>query len=132
MAIDADSRALKTTALSIEIIELIEEMDGAGVGELAARLDRPKSTIHGHLATLAATEKINKRGDRYHLGSELLRLGNEVRTRKEGYVLAREFTERMYEQTGLRSNFSVEMGGKAVFIHSASGNKMGWAHERMG
>ena len=36
MAIDADSRALKTTALSIEIIELIEEMDGAGVSELAA------------------------------------------------------------------------------------------------
>jgi DNA-binding IclR family transcriptional regulator len=38
----------------------------------------------------------------------------------------------MYERTDLRSNFSVEMAGKAVFIHSASGNKMGWHHERMG
>jgi DNA-binding transcriptional ArsR family regulator len=129
---DSDSATLKTTALSIEVVELIEEMGEARVSEIADRLDRPKSTVHGHLATLEQAEFVVKRGDLYYLGPELLRLGNEVRTRKEGYVLAREFTERMYEQTGLRSNFSVEMGGKAVFIHSASGNKMGWAHERMG
>lgn len=132
MATDTGSNTLKTTAQSIEILELIQEMGGARVSELADHLERPKSTVHGHLATLEAGELLVKRGDRYYLGPELLRLGNEVRTRKQGYVLAREFTERMYEQTGLRANFSVEMGGKAVFLHSASGNKMGWAHERMG
>jgi len=132
MASDTGSKTLQTTATSIEILELLEELDGARVSEIADRLGRPKSTVHGHLATLESTEFVIKRGDIYYLGPELLRLGNEVRTRKEGFVLAREYTEKMFDQTGFRSNFSVEMGGKAVFIHSASGNKMGWAHERMG
>jgi IclR family acetate operon transcriptional repressor len=126
------SKTLQTTETSIEILKLLEEMDGARVTEIADTIERPKSTIHGHLSTLEATEFVIKRGDIYYLGPELLRLGNEVRTRKEGFVLAREFTEKMFEQTGFRSNFSVEMGGQAVFIHSASGNKLGWAHERMG
>jgi len=132
MVSETGSKTLQTTATSIEILELIEEMGGARVSELAERTGRPKSTIHGHLATLEATEFVITRGDIYYLGPELLRLGNQVRTRKEGFVLAREFTEKMFDQVGFRSNFSVEMGGKAVFIHSASGNKMGWAHERMG
>lgn len=132
MASDTGSKTLRTTETSIKILGLLEKMNGARVTEVSDRLDRPKSTIHGHLATLESMEFVIKRGDLYYLGPELLRLGNEVRTRKEGFVLAREFTEKMFEQTGFRSNFSVEMGGKAVFIHSASGNKMGWAHERMG
>lgn len=132
MASETGSKTLRTTETSIEILKLLEGMDGARVSEIADRIERPKSTIHGHLATLESTEFVIQRGDLYYLGPELLRLGNEVRTRKEGFVLAREFTEKMFDQTGFRSNFSVEMGGKAVFIHSASGNKMGWAHERMG
>jgi len=132
MASDSGSKTLQTTATSIEILELLEEMDGARVTEIADQLNRPKSTVHGHLSTLESTEFVIKRGGIYYLGPELLRLGNEVRTRKEGFISAREYTEKMFDQTGFRSNFSVEMGGKAVFIHSASGNKMGWAHERMG
>lgn len=132
MTSTSGSKTLRTTETSIEVLKLIEELEGARVSEVADKTGRPKSTIHGHLATLEKKEFIIKRGDIYYLGPELLRLGNEVRIRKEGFVLAREFTEKMFEQTGFRSNFSVEMGGKAVFIHSASGNKMGWAHERMG
>ncbi|WP_435181758.1 IclR family transcriptional regulator [Halorussus sp. AFM4] len=127
-----ESRTLQTTATSIEILELLEEFNGARVSEIAERMDRPKSTIHGHLATLREKEFVVKQGDFYALGPELLRLGNHVRTREDGFVLAREFTERLFEEVGLRSIFAVEMGGKAVFVHTASGNKMGWTHERLG
>lgn len=127
-----ESRTLQTTATSLEILELLGEHDGARVSELAERMDTPKSTVHGHLATLEAKEFVVKRGDVYHLGPELLRLGNQVRTRREEFVLADEFTERLFERVGFRSTFAVEMGGKAVFIHTASGDKVEWAHERMG
>jgi len=129
---DGDSNTLGTTATSIEVLELIEDFGGAGITQLADHMDKPKSTIHGHLATLKAKQFVVKKGAIYMLGPELLRLGNQVRTRKEGYVLAREYTERLYSETGFRSVFAVEMDGRAVFMHTASGTKMGWTHERLG
>jgi DNA-binding IclR family transcriptional regulator len=95
-------------------------------------MDKPKGTIHGHLATLRQKQFVMQEGDVYAIGPELLRLGNQVRTRESGFVLARKFTERLFEETGLRSVFAVEMDGRAVFLHTASGNKMGWAHEQLG
>jgi DNA-binding IclR family transcriptional regulator len=132
MPTDDNSKTLQTTATSIAILELLEEIDGARVSEIAERMDRPKSTVHGHLATLRDEQFVIKEGDFYFIGPELLRLGNQVRTRESGFVLARQFVERLFEETGLRSTFAVEMGGKAVFLHTASGNKMGWSHEQLG
>lgn len=132
MTRERDSKTLRTTATSIEILELVEAMNGARVSEIAERMDAPKSTIHGHLATLESASFLFKEGDCYHLGPELLRLGNQVRTREEGFVLAREFTKRLAQELGLRSIFAVEMDGRAVFVHTASGNRMGWSHEQLG
>lgn len=132
MTDDDTPTTLRTTARSIEILQYLEDADGARVSELAEWMDAPKSTVHGHLATLEAENFLFKQGDVYHLGPELLRLGNQVRTREEGFALAREFTERLFRELELRSIFTAEMGGKAVFIHTASGNKMGWTHERLG
>lgn len=132
MVRDDGSKTLQTTATSMEILKLLESLNGARVSEIAERMEAPRSTVHGHLTTLKSKQFVIKRGGIYYLGPELLRLGNQVRTRKEGFVLAREFTERLFEEVGLRTVFAVEMGGKAVFIHTASGNKMGWTHERLG
>ncbi|WP_424005201.1 IclR family transcriptional regulator (plasmid) [Haloarcula salina] len=129
---NTESKTLQTTATSIEILELLDELEGARVTEVAEHMGIPKSTIHGHLATLRTKQFVSKRGDSYYLGPELLRLGNRVRTRKKGYVFAREYTERLVDRVGFRSVFATEMGGRAVFIHKAAGNKMEWAHERLG
>lgn len=129
---EPEPNTLQTTSTSMELLDVLAELEKAGITTLAERVDKPKSTVHGHLATLRSEGYVFKRGGLYSLGPELLRLGNQVRTQREGYVLAREYTERMYEDTGFRSIFAVEMGGKAVFVHTASGNKMGWSHERLG
>lgn len=126
------SKTLQTTATSAEILKVLDKFEGARVSEVAERMEMPKSTVHGHLATLESKQFVIKQGGIYYLGPELLRLGNQVRTRKEGFVLARKFTERLFEEVELRTVFAVEMGGKAIFIHTASGRKTGWAHERLG
>ncbi|WP_254274650.1 IclR family transcriptional regulator [Haloarcula marina] len=126
------SNTLQTTERSIEILEYLLESDGSRVSELADAMDIPKSTIHGHLATLEAKEFVIKRGDIYVLGPELLRMGTYVRSQEEGYVLAGHFTDYIHEKLGFRSAFAVEMGGKATYFHTASGDRMGWAHEKLG
>ena len=132
MTHDTGPNTLQTTATSLEVLELLGEVDGARVTEIAERMEVPKSTIHGHLATLESKQFVIKRGDIYSLGPELLRLGNQVRTRREAFVLAREYTEKLYAAVGFRSTFAVEMGGRAVFLHTASGDRTEWAHERLG
>lgn len=123
---------LKTTATSVEILKLLAELNGCRVTEIAERMDAPASTVHGHLATLESEQFVLKRGGLYFLGSELLRLGSHVRTRRDEFVLAREFTKKICEQVGFRSVFVVEMAGRVVFIHTASGSKMRWTHESLG
>jgi len=132
MADGDDSKTLKTTRTSIEILHLVEEMNGARVSELASRLDAPKSTVHGHLATLRSEALLEKRGDVYSLGPELLHLGNQVRTRRTEYDVASRFTEQLFREADLDATFVAEMRGRAVFLHTTTDNNVGFDHERVG
>lgn len=129
---DDTRKTLKTTTMSMKILKLLSETDGARVAEIAERMDAPTSTVHGHLTTLEAEQFVFKRGGIYFLGSELLRLGSKVRTRREEFIQAREFTKKLFDEIGFRSIFVIEMAGRAVFIHTASGSKMRWTHENLG
>lgn len=132
MTRDPDTPPLKTTATSIEVLEELEDRDGARVSELADAMDIPKSTVHGHLETLRQKQFVMKDGDVYYPGPELLRLGNYVHTSRPGYVLAREFTEQLFDRVGYRSIFVAEMSGRGVFIHTATGDRSEWEHEGLG
>jgi len=132
MTSDSNSSILGTTTTSLEIIELLRDMDGARVNELAEEMDRPKSTVHGHLKTLERKLFVMKEGDVYYPGPELLRLGHYVETLRSEYVLAEEFTERLRDQLGYRSIFVAEMGGQGVFLHLATGQRSEWSHEGPG
>ena len=127
-----DGVVLRTTARSLDILELLRKNDGIRVSELAEIMDRPKSTIYGHLETLQAKEFVRKDGSVYYPGPELLRLGHYVHTSSEGHVLAEEFTDRMFERVGLRTIFVAEMGGRGVFLHMAAGDRSEWSHEELG
>lgn len=132
MTADPDRAVLQTTATSLDILELLAELDGARASELAERMDRPRSTIHGHLDTLHEKQFAVKEGDIYYPGPELLRLGHAVQTGKEGYVLAEKFTERLFEETGYRTIFVTEMCGRGIFLHAETGEMSEWSHEGPG
>lgn len=132
MSPDYGSRILKTTVVSLQILGLLQDLEGARVSEVATELDRPKSTIHGHLATLKSEGFVVTEGDLYFPGPELLRLGNSVHTRKEEYVVAEQFTEKLFKSTEHRAIFVAEMDGRGVFLHSVSGDRSKWPHEQIG
>lgn len=56
---------VQSTVNTFAIVEALRELDGAGVSELAAYLDIPKSTVHNYLSTLEQEEYIVKEDGAY-------------------------------------------------------------------
>jgi DNA-binding IclR family transcriptional regulator len=123
---------LKTTATSLEILDALKRLNGLRLTTLAEELDTPPSTIHSHLSTLAENQFVVKEDQIYHLGPRLLQYGRYVRTRKEGYELARRYVEKIHEDTGRRTIFAANQGGRGVFMHNRSGDQRDWPNEGIG
>lgn len=115
---DTRIRAAKTT---FEIIDALRELDGAGVSELADRLDKPTSTIYDYLQTLESEEYLIKDDGVYRVGARFLELGEQVRTRKKVYNVARPEVDDLAEQTREHANLSIEEHGRGVFLYRARG-----------
>lgn len=105
------------------IVERLQELDGAGVSELASDLGFAKSTVHRHLATLEGMEYVVKKGDVYYVGLRFLDLGEYTRNRKLAYKMAGEKVSELAVETEERAQFIVEEHGKAVFIHRDTGDR---------
>jgi DNA-binding IclR family transcriptional regulator len=123
---------LGTTDRSLAILEYLQQVDGATLSEIATEFDSPPSTVHGHLTTLHDRQFVVRDGDTYYPGPKLLKLGQYARTRRPGYEIARKYVERLYEETGFRTVFVAEQGGRAVFLFIESGDQSGWQHEQVG
>ena len=112
---------VKSVETTIEIIETIENLDGAGVSEIARSLGIAKSTVHDHLQTLAAHELVVRRDDTYHVGLRFLDHGGHARSRNKVYSIAKPEVARLAEQTGEMANLVVEEHGLGVYIDVARG-----------
>ena len=119
-------RTLKTSGVTLEIIELLKEKGGARVTELAEEIDRVPGTVHAHLATLREKGFVVKEGDIYQIGNKFLEFGTYVRTRKSEYNIARSYTDQIAAETDRRAVFAVEENGMGVYIHVSSGDHAVW------
>lgn len=112
---------VKAAATSFEIIETLHDLDGAGVAELAAELDMPKSTVHDHLRTLTELEYLVNRNGTYSVGARFLELGGFVRNQRKLYRIAEPEIKKLADETGEHANLMIEEHGKGVFLYKAKG-----------
>lgn len=126
MGSNTGRRTLTTPSVTLEIIELLKELDGARVTELANEIDRVPGTVHAHLATLHEKGYVIKEGDIYQISNKFLELGTYARTRKPAYRIARSYTDQIAEETDRRAVFAVEENGRGVYIHVSSGDHAVW------
>jgi len=117
-ATDAPVSAARTT---FSIIDALRELDGAGVSELANRLDMPTSTIHDHLRTLEDEEYLINDDGVYRVGARFLELGEQVRNRMKVYNVSRPEVDDLAEETGEHANMLIEEHGRGVFLYKARG-----------
>lgn len=105
----------------IDILEVLEEFGGAGVTEIAHELDIAPSTVHRHLSTLYDREYAIKEGDRYHISTRFLKLGQECQNRHKIYQMSEKIVEELAEETEERAQFLIEEHDNAVYLHIARG-----------
>jgi len=119
---DGPKHPVTTVDRTLQIVETIQDLDGAGVSEIAERVDVGKSAVHNHLTTLENREYVVKEGDEYHIGLAFLGLGAYARQRNDIYRAARSEVEDLAEETGELVNLLVEKNGMGIYLYQAKGD----------
>lgn len=114
---------IKATRTSLSILEKLNELNGAGVTQLAGELGLPKSTVHNHLKTLLEAEYVVHEGDEYDISLQFLELGEYSRNRLKLYKTARPEVENLAVETGEMANLAVEEYGRGVYLYLAEGEQ---------
>ncbi|WP_121743482.1 IclR family transcriptional regulator [Natronorubrum halophilum] len=118
---DRSPRQLETVARSCDVIEALEELDGAGVTELANYLDLSKSSAYSYLATLREKRLVVKTDQTYRLSLEFLYLGKTVRHRHVLFGHGKEQVEALADETGEYVHLMCEQHGLERNIHKVAG-----------
>ncbi|WP_123534360.1 IclR family transcriptional regulator [Halosimplex salinum] len=118
---DEPKHPVTTVDRTLQIVEIIQELDGAGVSEIAAQVDVGKSAVHNHLNTLANRGYVLKEGDEYQVGLAFLGLGAYARKRNEIFDAAHAQVDTLAEETGELVNLLVEKNGMGIYLYQAQG-----------
>lgn len=114
---------LSTVHRAFEVVDILQELDGARVTEVAKELDIAPSTAHKYLSTLEAERCVVKEGDEYQVGLEFLDIGAYAKYRKRGYQLCSQKVLEISEETGERVQFVVEEHGLGIYLDMKAADK---------
>lgn len=108
---------------AFQVVDLVQELDGARFTEITKRLGWPKSTTHSHLQTLENLGYLVQDGDVYELGFRFVPLGEHARRRKKIYETVTEKVNDIAVETGERVLFMIEEHAEAVYVHVSHGDE---------
>jgi DNA-binding IclR family transcriptional regulator len=113
----SDGSTIHSIDTSFAIVTALEELNGAGVTELAASTGLSKSSVHKHLRSLQQYDFVVKDGETYRLGLRYLDLGAHVRSQVPGSAEVKRKLRELAEETGESAQFAVEEHGQAVVLY---------------
>lgn len=116
-----EGRSIQSDEILFDIIEHMEREGAVGVSELADAVDRSKSTVHAHLASLANRGYVVNTDGRYRLGLRFLDLGVHVRDEIDLYHVASPKLVEVATQSEENARCVVEENGLGTFVAGATG-----------
>ena len=119
--VDPGDFTIKSTALSFDIIQYVQEANGATLSEIVDEYQKPKSTLHGHLSTLEELGYLTREGQTYHVSIRFLNLGGKARSRSDLYSVAEDEVRNLAFETGEHANLMVEYNGLGIFLIKQKG-----------
>jgi DNA-binding IclR family transcriptional regulator len=120
---DNAPKTLSSVEKTLDIIEALWKLDGAGVTELAEFLDISKGTAHVHLSTLERSGFVVSEDGQYELGLRFLNFGEYVKRSQPLYEIAEPAVEELAAETGERVFCMVEQHGLATLICVGEGSR---------
>ena len=119
---DGAKHPVRTTEKTLQLVEALRESEGAGVTELADRVDMGKSAVHNHLSTLREHGYVVKEGDTYRTGLKFLEVGGQRRNRMRLYDAAESKVNELAHRSGELCNLLTEERGVGVYLYRAKGD----------
>jgi len=116
------NRPVKTTQTSLELLEVIKDLEGATISDLTGTTGLARSTVHNHLQTLLEMGYIVRENNTYYVGLWLFHLGEHSRTRKGAYDYGERAVQRLADATDKVAAFGVEENGRLITLFHESGN----------
>lgn len=114
---------IQATKTTFEVIDALQELNGAGVSEIAEYTGMSKSSVHNYLSTLRELEFVEKDGTEYWIGLRFLSLGACARHQRQLYHVARAQVDDLAADTSELANLLVEEHGKGVYLYTKSGSE---------
>lgn len=104
---------------ALRVLAVLQGARRMSLGEIAARLELPPSTVHGIIRTLLAHGMVAQESDsgRYRLGPATLRLGNVYLDTLELRAGAATWAEELARRTGLAVRTGVLLLHDVVVVH---------------
>lgn len=118
-----DGSTVKAAETAFAIIESVEEMERAGVSDIAQHLSIAKSTAHKHLHTLVENEYLVREGNEYRLSLKHLKFGRHALDKVEIVEISQPVIDHLAEETGEAIWVAIEEHGRAVYVNKALGNR---------
>jgi DNA-binding IclR family transcriptional regulator len=123
---------LRSVTVTLRLIKALQELDGAGVTELANHLDIAKSTAYNHLRTLEQYHYVIETGGVFRLSLKFLDHGGYVRENDQQYQAIRTKIRHIAEKTGELCQFVTEEHGVGVIVFRESGSQAVSTRTRIG
>ena len=116
MITDDPEYEVETTQLSLDILDIVSECDGARLRDVVKRLGIAKSTAHKHLTTLRKNGLLTKRGDMYYVGLKFLNFGEQARSQWTEYQYIEETIRDLTARTEEECDFVAPDRGRVITI----------------
>jgi DNA-binding IclR family transcriptional regulator len=114
---------VQTSETTFDIVDVLLEREGAGIGEVTEELDVAESTVYRHLSTLEDRGYVLNRGDRYEVSLKFLTIGGYLRRQVPAYAMIKEKVDELAGQTGERAQFIVRERDKRVYLYTEVGER---------
>lgn len=115
------SRTIQSVEKTLHLLEALKELNGAGVSELAERVDMSPGSVHHYLMSLQKHGYVVKHENQYYVSVRFFSLGGYARHRRELYRNSRNKINELAVQTGETARLVVEHQGHCITLYQTTG-----------